>query len=72
MTPRQYKTARTLHGTQATVAAMLGVDRVTVAKRETGALPISREAELAIRSLPLPKPQPSKGTSPPHPVRLTY
>ena len=37
-------------GTQAEVAAMLGVNRVTVAKRENGTMTITNEAVLAIQS----------------------
>lgn len=51
MTPEQYKSARERIGTQEDVAAMLGLNRVTIARRETGALPITREAELAITAL---------------------
>lgn len=49
---------RTLRGTQESVAAQLGVDRVTIARRETGALPITREAELALLALPKNKKRP--------------
>jgi DNA-binding XRE family transcriptional regulator len=52
MTPAEkYKTARKLIGTQKEVAKMLGIDRVTVAKRETGVLQISRESELALAAI---------------------
>lgn len=51
MTHAQYKAARERIGTQEEVAAMLGLNRVTIARRETGALPITREAELAITAL---------------------
>ena len=50
-----YKTARERLGTQAEVAAMLGVNRVTVAKRENGTMTITNEAVLAIQSLRSPK-----------------
>ncbi len=46
-----YRKIRKAIGTQQTVADRLGIDRVTVARRETGALPITREAALAILSL---------------------
>jgi len=54
-TAADYKRERELRGTQATVAAQLGVHPVTVAKRESGApdAPITREAWLALLSLPL-------------------
>ena len=51
MTSTQYKAARQHLGTQAEVAARLQVSRVTVAKRETGAMVITREAELALTAL---------------------
>ena len=52
MNAHDYKNERELRGTQLSVAAQLQVSRITIARRETGALPISREAELAILSLP--------------------
>jgi transcriptional regulator with XRE-family HTH domain len=52
MSPADYKAARQQRGTQESVAALLGVARGTVARRETGALPIPREAELALLALP--------------------
>ena len=56
MTPETYKSTRESLGTQAEVAAFLGVTRGTVAKRETGAVEINREAELALLMLAkLPK-----------------
>lgn len=60
VSPADYKRERTLRGTQESVAAQLGVDRVTIARRETGALPITREAELALLSLPKTKKRPSR------------
>lgn len=53
MTPAQYKAARERIGTQEEVAKMLGINRVTIAKREAGTKgwPITREAELAITAL---------------------
>lgn len=52
MTAAEYKAEREERGTQEGVAALLGISRVSVARRETGEQPISREAELAILSLP--------------------
>ncbi len=52
MTAQRYKHEREKRGTQASVSALLGVDRVTVARRETGALPVTHEAWLALLSLP--------------------
>ena len=60
MKPADYKRERTLRGTQESVAAQLGVDRVTIARRETGALPIPREAELALLALPKARKRPGK------------
>lgn len=52
MTPERYKSARVLRGTQAEVAAKLGVRQATISERETGAMPITREAWLSLISLP--------------------
>jgi transcriptional regulator with XRE-family HTH domain len=51
VTCEQYKAARERLGTQAEVAARLQVSRVTVAKRETGAMVITEEAALALSAL---------------------
>jgi len=51
MTAADYKATRTRLGTQVEVAALLGVARGTVARRETGALPITTEAALALDAL---------------------
>lgn len=51
----KYKAIRERIGKQAEVAAMLGVNRVTVAKRENGTMTITNEAFLAIQSLRRPK-----------------
>ena len=55
MTPEEYKATRERLGTQAEVALILGVNRVTVAKRENGAMTITNEAVLAIQSLRRPR-----------------
>ena len=55
MTAAEYKATREHLGTQAEVAAMLGVNRVTVAKRENGTMTITNEAVLAIQSLRRPR-----------------
>lgn len=55
MTATEYKVTRERLGTQAEVARLLGVNRVTVAKRERGAMTITNEAVLAIQSLRSPK-----------------
>jgi len=59
MTPKKYKSAREQRGTQAAVAEALGVDRVTIARRETGGQIITREAWLALQALPKQKPHAS-------------
>jgi len=51
MTAPRYRTLRLLLGTQADVAARLGLHRVTIARREAGTLPVTAEAALAIRAL---------------------
>jgi plasmid maintenance system antidote protein VapI len=61
MTPTQYKTERTKRGTQQAVADLLGVHQVTIARRETGALPITQEAAIALLAIPtIPRTQPHK------------
>ena len=52
MTPEEYKAARKLRGTQAEVAARLGVQTSTVQRREYGDIPITTEAALALAALP--------------------
>jgi hypothetical protein len=52
MNSDNYKAEREKRGTQTSVAALLGVNRVTVAKREAGMQPITREAWLALLALP--------------------
>jgi len=55
MTPSQYKAERLKRGlTQKGVAALLGVNYMTVQRRELDKLTISVEAGLAIRALPPP------------------
>ena len=61
MTAADYKATRTLLGTQAEVAALLGLARGTVARRETGALPITTEAALAIDALRARPKRPARG-----------
>lgn len=51
MNPETYKTTRGNLGTQAEVAAMLGVARETIARRETGKDRITKEAALALEAL---------------------
>lgn len=56
MSPAQYKRERKARGTQAIVAALLGVQRETITRREAGEVEITREMELALLSLPKPSP----------------
>lgn len=46
-----YSRERKKRGTQAAVAKKLGVHRVTIAKRESGLQPVTREAWLALLSI---------------------
>ena len=52
MTPVGYKSKRKLRGSQTSVAAQLEVRQATISDRETGAATITREAWLALLSLP--------------------
>lgn len=53
MTPAEYKQERQRRGlTQAALAALLGIARETVGRREKGHDKITKEAALALRSLP--------------------
>lgn len=51
MTPPEYKNLRESLGLQAEVARILGVNRVTIAKRESGAMKLTREACLAMQAI---------------------
>jgi transcriptional regulator with XRE-family HTH domain len=53
MTAAAYKAKRLQRGTQHEVAKLLGVTRVTIARRETGTRPVTLEAWLALLSLPI-------------------
>lgn len=48
----KYKLARILRGTQTEVAMLLGVTQVTISRRETGRVPVTKEMWLAIMALP--------------------
>lgn len=52
MTATDYKAERERRGTQEEVAVLLGVSRVTIARRETGTRPVIREAWLSLLALP--------------------
>ena len=57
MSPSQYRKERTQRGlTQAALAALLGVPREAVVRREAGTQPIIAEASMALLSLPKTKP----------------
>ena len=60
MNPADYKAARKLRGTQAEVAALLGVYQPTIARRESGG-EITREAWLALNALPKKRKKKSDG-----------
>jgi transcriptional regulator with XRE-family HTH domain len=51
MTSEAYAEQRRLRGSQRAVAKQLGVSHITIARRETGVIPITREAELALSAL---------------------
>ncbi len=52
MTAADYKSARKALGhTQGTLASVLGLSRSAITRRETGKLPITAEAALAIRAV---------------------
>ena len=51
MTPAQYKSLRKKIGTQHEAAALLGVSRPTIARREAPGGRITEEAALALRKL---------------------
>lgn len=49
----EYAIERTMRGTQCACADLLGVHQVTIARRETGVVPITKEASIALLALPL-------------------
>ena len=60
MTFAYYKTERQRRGTLKVVAALLGIHWTTLARRESGAIKLTTEMALAMRSLPLRKPKRSR------------
>jgi transcriptional regulator with XRE-family HTH domain len=53
MSPAEYKKERQRRGlTQSALAALLGIARETVSRREKGRDTIAQEAALALRSIP--------------------
>ena len=51
MTPEEYKALRQAIGRQKEIAATLGISRYTLAHRESGRIPLTVEATLAILHL---------------------
>lgn len=49
MTADEYRALRERLGSQSRVARALGVDKMTVSRRERGTRPVVREAALALR-----------------------
>jgi transcriptional regulator with XRE-family HTH domain len=57
MSPSKYRKERTARGlTQAALAALLGVPREAIVRREAGTQPILPEAAMALLSLPKTNP----------------
>jgi len=57
MTATQYRRERRARGTIPDIAALVGVHVTTINKRERGEIPVNKQAELLLMSLPkLPKP----------------
>ena len=54
-TPDNYRALRKTRGTQEVVAALLGIARETVVRREAGDVEITREMMLALEALPKTK-----------------
>jgi|GEM_PF-4674766 len=64
MSGLEYKTERRRRNlTQVALAALVGVRQATISARERDEINITKEAELAIKSLPFPK-QNSKDIAP--------
>jgi hypothetical protein len=53
MTATQYRKARRARGSKLEVAQLLGVHLDTIVRREGGRLPVLKEAEMALLSLPV-------------------
>lgn len=69
MNPADYKSQRTLRGTQESVAAQLAVDPQTVSRRERGEIEITREAWLALLGLPKKRRAKPRAQNGPHEPR---
>lgn len=57
LTPEAYALAREARGTRAKVAKLLNVTQQSLWNRETGRTPVTREAMLALESLPVVHPK---------------
>ena len=55
MTRERYREERERRGSMRAVAKLLGIDHKTIFRREKGTGDVSKEAEIAILSLPLKK-----------------
>lgn len=65
MSPDQYRKHREQLGlTQAEAAALLGIPREAVVRREAGTQRITEEAAIALRSLPRPTTKTSRARRP--------
>lgn len=67
MTAKQYQKARLARGTVQQVAPKIGVHPMTINKRERGEIPITKEAELVLLSIPVlaePVPIHTRGRKP--------
>ena len=65
MSPEQYRAHREQLGlTQAGLAALLGVPREAIVRREAGTQRITEEAAIALRALPRPPAKPSRARRP--------
>jgi DNA-binding XRE family transcriptional regulator len=54
MQPEKYRELRKTIGTQAEVAKLLGLSRLTIIRRESGNIAVTPEAAVAIRALSSP------------------
>lgn len=54
MTPKDYSAARIARGDRKTISDKLGISEKTLARRENGTAPITKEMVLAINALGVP------------------
>ena len=65
MSPAEYKATREKLGlTQAGLAALLGLAREAIVRREAGTQRITEEAAIALRSFPRPKTKSARNAAP--------